>query len=135
MQFSKEILAIATILDKHGYQVFTPELSEKSSSYTELTVEEQALAKREFITNHFKRIEKSDSVLVLNYDKKNIKGYIGSNTLMEIGVAFALGKTIYILNSLGEQGCRGEVLALATFILNGSLQQLLDNSATLSNKQ
>lgn len=29
----------------------------------------------------------SDAILVLNYDKKGIKNYIGGNTLMEMGFA------------------------------------------------
>ncbi|MCX6717626.1 MAG: hypothetical protein NTU76_03060 [Candidatus Taylorbacteria bacterium] len=41
---------------------------------------------------HFKKVEWSDVVLILNCDKNNIAGYIGGNTLMEMGLAFFLNK-------------------------------------------
>ena len=39
----------------------------------------------------------ADAVLVLNYDKKGIKNYIGGNTLMEIGFAHVLNQKIFLL--------------------------------------
>jgi uncharacterized membrane protein (UPF0127 family) len=45
---------------------------------------------------------KSDAVLVLNYDRKGIKNYIGGNTLMEIGFAHVLNKKIYLMNPIPE---------------------------------
>ena len=124
MQFKKEIKETATTLQKNGWTVFTPELSEKSTDYMALPLAEQQAAKRVFIKNHFERINQSDSILVLNYEKKGIAGYIGSNTLMEIAVAFHLGKTIYVLNSLAEQGCKEEVTVVTTQFLEGSLELL-----------
>lgn len=124
MQFRTEIVAVKQQLEELGWQVFTPELSEKSEDYNQLSPEEQRAAKRTFITNHFDRINKSDAILVLNYDKRGIAGYIGANTLMEIGVACSMNKDIYILHELGEQGCAEEVLALSTRILDGNLQNI-----------
>ena len=124
MQFKAEIIVTKDQLESMGFAVLTPELSEKSVDYMSLPVEEQRAAKRTFIQNHFKRIEESDAILVLNYEKKGIGGYIGSNTLMEIGVAFNLGKKIYLLHELAEQGCKEEVLSLVTAILNGNLEDL-----------
>lgn len=125
MQFSNEIFIAAETLRQNNFEVLTPELSEKSISYNSFTTEQQRTEKRKFIDNHFQRIQQSSSILVLNYDKNNIKGYIGSNTLMEIGVAFAFGKMIYILNEPGEQACKEEVLALASIVLNGNLINIL----------
>ena len=124
MQFKKEIKAAAATLESLGWIVFTPELSEKSASYLQLSPAELRSMKQTFIQNHFERIKQSDAVLILNYEKKGIPGYIGSNTLMEIGVAFSLGKAIYILNPLAEQGCTEEVMALATKVLDGELETL-----------
>ncbi len=122
MQFKAEIIAAKGQLEALGYSVLTPELSEKSVEYTNLPIAEQRAAKRTFIQNHFSRIAQSDAILVLNYEKKGIAGYIGSNTLMEIGVAFNLGKEIYLLHELAPQGCTEEVMALATTVLNGDLR-------------
>jgi hypothetical protein len=124
MQFTSEIRAAQVQLEALGYTVLTPELSEKSVEYLNLPLEAQRAAKRTFIANHFARIAQSDAIVVLNYEKKGVKGYIGSNTLMEIGVAYSLGKKIYLLHPLGEQGCSEEVLALATAVLDGTLKVL-----------
>lgn len=51
---------------------------------------------------HFTKIEWSDAILVANYDKKGIAGYIGGNTLMEIGLALHLDKKIYLLNRIPD---------------------------------
>lgn len=124
MQFKKEIVECATRLEAQGYVVLTPELSEKSTDYMRLSPEEQRRAKQTFIQNHFDRIAAADAILVLNYEKKGIGGYVGSNTLMEIGVAFNLKKKIYLLFPLAEQGCREEVTALCTGVLDGDISQL-----------
>lgn len=124
MQFKPEIVAAKEQLEAMGYSVLTPELSEKSVDYLKLSIEEQRAAKRTFITNHFNRIAQSDAILVLNYEKKGIGGYIGSNTLIEIGVASSLDKKIYLFHDPGEQGCTEEVMALATTVLNGDFAGL-----------
>ncbi len=124
MQFKAEIIAAKVELESRGYTVLTPELSEKSNEYLSLPITEQRAVKRTFIKNHFNRIAEADAILVLNYEKKSIGGYIGSNTLMEIGVAASLDKKIYLLYPLYEQGCKEEVMALATTILDGKLATL-----------
>ncbi|HEX8015257.1 MAG TPA: hypothetical protein VF465_08480 [Flavobacterium sp.] len=124
MQFKKEITQTAYELGTSGWIVLTPELSEKSTNYLLSTEKEQRKAKAKFIKDHFERIRKSDAILVLNYEKKGVSGYIGSNTLMEIGVAFSLGKKVYVLYDPGEQSCKEEVLSLASNVLNGNLELL-----------
>jgi hypothetical protein len=37
---------------------------------------------------------------VLNYEKRGIPGYVGGNTLMEIGFAHVLQKKIYFVNPI-----------------------------------
>ncbi|OGY79601.1 MAG: hypothetical protein A3B74_02400 [Candidatus Kerfeldbacteria bacterium RIFCSPHIGHO2_02_FULL_42_14] len=48
--------------------------------------------KTEAMRNHFDKVMWAESILVLNYDKKNILNYIGANTLLEMGLAFHHGK-------------------------------------------
>ncbi|HSW90345.1 MAG TPA: hypothetical protein VLH19_05770 [Patescibacteria group bacterium] len=115
MQFSKEMIQIQKKLESWNWQVFTPDFSEKANTNT---------SKREYINNHFFRIHKADSILVVNIRKKNIQGYIGSNVLLEIGAAHILGKMIYILNDLGAQGCTEEVTALTSQNLSGDVTLL-----------
>jgi hypothetical protein len=58
--------------------------------------------KSEAITNHFDKIDWADAILVTNYDKNGVDGYIGGNTLIEVGVAFYLKKPIYLLKKIPE---------------------------------
>lgn len=76
--------------------------------------------KKKAIMTHFQKIEWSDAVLVLNYDKKGIAGYIGGNTLMEMGVAFYLGKPIYLLNPVPEISYKEEILGMWPVVLDGN---------------
>lgn len=45
-------------------------------------------------------INKSDAVLVLNYNKNGKENYIGGNSLMEIGFAHVADKEIYLMNPI-----------------------------------
>src|SRR5690348_4842751 len=80
-----------------GHTTFVPkslELIENEGFQKPETVEERlaAEAKYNFISEHFKKIEKSEAILVVNMEKNGIAGYIGGNTFLEIGIAFYLHK-------------------------------------------
>ncbi len=81
--------------------------------------------KAEAIEDHFNKVAWSDAILVLNYEKKNIKGYIGGNTLMEIGLAFYLKKKIYLLNEVPKLSYKEEILGVKPIILNNDLSKIV----------
>jgi len=80
--------------------------------------------KAEAILEHFDKVAWSDAILVANYDKNNVKGYIGGNTLMEIGLAFFLKKKIYLFNEVPELPYKEEILGVRPVILNGDLSKI-----------
>jgi len=80
--------------------------------------------KAEAILRHFDKIAWSDAILVANYNKNNIKGYIGGNTLMEMGLALFLKKKIYLLNETPELSYKEEILGVKPIILNGDLNKI-----------
>jgi hypothetical protein len=80
--------------------------------------------KAEAIENHFNKVAWSDAILVLNYEKNNVKSYIGGNTLMEIGIAFYLKKKIYLLNEVPELPYKEEILGVKPIILNNDLSKI-----------
>ena len=73
------------------------------------------------IREHFDKVVWSDAILVLNHDKNNIKGYIGANTFLEMGLAFHLNKKIYLLNSIPELSYKEELLGIKPIVINGNL--------------
>jgi hypothetical protein len=76
------------------------------------------------ISRHFDKIVWADAILVLNYDKKEIKGYVGGNTLMEMGLAFFLKKKIYLLNNVPDLSYKEEILGVMPIIINGNLSKI-----------
>ncbi len=88
--FKDETYEIKEKLEKLGHEVFVyPEEVEMNGQ--KISVEK------------FYEIEKSDAILVLNFDRKDIKGYIGGNTFLEMGIAFYLGKKIYLWKNPSEK--------------------------------
>ncbi|MFA6160706.1 MAG: hypothetical protein WCT54_02340 [Patescibacteria group bacterium] len=68
--------------------------------------------KEEAMHNHFNKVEWADAILVLNYSKNGIDGYIGANTLLEMGLAFHLKKPIYLLHQIPTISYKEEILGM-----------------------
>lgn len=74
------------------------------------------------IRDHYEKIDWGDAILVINPEKRGISGYIGGNTLIEIGIAFYLKKPIFILNPVSsELSYKQEITGMKPTILNGDL--------------
>lgn len=71
---------------------------------------------------HFTEVEKGDAILVLNYKKNSIAGYIGGAVLSEMTLAFYLKKPIFILNPIDNNSIfKEEILGMFPKILDGNL--------------
>lgn len=77
-----------------------------------------------FIKAYYEKIKKYDIVLVVNPEKKGVKGYIGGNTLIEMAFAHVLNKKLFCLYTLSELPYTAEILAMKPIILNGDLSKL-----------
>ena len=88
IKFAKEMMIEAQKLALDGYCVFTPVYPVIKD--IKLTDDQLKLLKEE----HFKKIELSDSILVINKDN-----YIGENTKLEIEYAKSLNKKIIYYES------------------------------------
>jgi hypothetical protein len=75
----------------------------------------------ERIRAHFDKVAWADVILVTNFDKNGIQGYVGPNTLMEMGVAFYLQKPIYLLNSIPEVAWKEEIVGMKPVLILGDL--------------
>ncbi len=80
--------------------------------------------KADLMREHFSKIEWCDAVFVLNLDKNGIRGYIGPNTLIEMGLAFHLKKRIFLLRELPELDYKEELLGMKPFLINGDLGEI-----------
>ncbi len=70
---------------------------------------------------HFDKVAWSDAILVLNHEKNGIPGYVGANTLMEMGLALHLDKPILLLHQLPEISYKEELLGMKPIVLDGEL--------------
>jgi len=129
MKFHEKMRWIQKELEKTGHAISVPksiELMDKFG-YVNPTVDEakvQAKIQHDFIREHFRKIEKADAILVLNYDAKGIKHYIGGNTFLEIGIAFWMGKKVFLLNPVPKMDYITELLAMQPIVLDGDLGKI-----------
>ena len=81
--------------------------------------------KESAIKDHFEKIDWADAILVVNEDKRGITGYIGGNTLIEIGLSYYLKKPIYIMNHVSsELSYKQEILGMKPIFLEGDLSKI-----------
>lgn len=125
LRFGEEIAKVARALEEMGHRVYIPE-EVRGFDYWNRAHEEAAAIKRKygFMKKHPSKIDKSDAILVLNYDVGKIENYIGGNTFLEMGLAYYLGKPIYLLNPVPEMPYTSEIEAMEPIILNGDLAKI-----------
>ncbi len=125
MVFSENMLEAQKALQQRGHTVY---VSGPIAEYIGLTEEAKTTLTlhhkntQDAMRHHCALIEKSDAIVVLNYDRKGIAGYIGGNTFLEIGYAHIFHKKIYLLNSIPEiKYYQSEIEAMQPKILHGDL--------------
>lgn len=85
--------------------------------------EEDAIRKiaYDLIREHCKIIATSDAIFVVNCKKDGIHGYIGGNTLIEIGYAHVEYKKIFLLNEIPDLPLiKQEILAVRPVIIHNN---------------
>lgn len=140
VDFTPQLLEIKKTLEAKGYQVNIPFFSQQIEK-GELTMDKYLSTKEQggdislreheevdFFRRYWDFIKSSDAILVLNLEKKGIKGYIGGNTLMEMGFAYGQGKKIYLYNPIPARSERmhyvDEIIDLKPIVINGNLDLL-----------
>lgn len=143
MSFHKEMADIAGRLLDRGHSTKIPELPIKSTRASEPKISIRAFIesnggieafprehpiweeKSEAIDHHFEKVAWSDAILVVNYPKHDIEGYIGGNTLMEMALARHLGKKVFVLfQSSYKLPYQEEILGIQPFFIDGDLSKL-----------
>lgn len=117
-------LPLPELIDKNGNAMSVKEFyvtRKEASPSDEWVWKEKAGA----IRAHFDKVVWSDAILVLNYNKNNIPGYIGANTLMEMGLAFHLEKKIFLLKSVPQISYQEEILGMHPMVIKDDLSAIL----------
>jgi hypothetical protein len=134
VNFYKQAVDCQAVLERLGYKVIIPataEIMKQSGDYevshykTWFSNSSDYHKKTALMKGHFDKVSKGDLVLVLNYEKHGLKNYIGGNVLMEMALAFYLGKPIFILNEIPEKSTfLEEIIGLNPVVLHGCLDKL-----------
>jgi diphthamide synthase subunit DPH2 len=81
--------------------------------------------KTKLMKDHFKKVLEADAILVTNFEKNKLQGYIGGNVLMEMTLAFHYKKPIFIYNPISEElGIKEEVYGLHPTFIDGDLKKI-----------
>lgn len=132
IKFANKFVEVYQQLEKLGHQPMMHEVMFKIADGTagelmnEISVDHgKAKRKHGFIKWWHDCIKNSDALLVLNYDKNNIKNYIGGNALIEMGFAHVNDKKVFLLNPIPEKiPYLDEIKAMVDVVLNGDLNQI-----------
>jgi len=124
--FYKHLNEVGDKLEVLGHEVVRPKFSgENDEQLTKDDSKEYYKWHKDLIDTHFKEIEKSDAILVINAKKHKINGYIGTNVMMEIAIAYYLKKKVFILNKISPGNpVYDEIHAIKATILDGDISKI-----------
>lgn len=105
--FARQSREVKEKLEKRGFEVFlypqkvevdgrTIDVGEYYEMRKNNPTKELLKIKRQLIDEHNEKIKNSDAILVLNLDRGENRGYVGGNTFLEMGIAYFLGKKVFI---------------------------------------
>ncbi len=132
--FYKQAVEVEEYLEKQGFNVLLPATAQKMKAADDYEVSHYKTwfgdtndyhKKTALMRGHFEKVAKGDACLVLNYQKHGKSNYIGGNVLMEMALAFYLGKPIYLLNEIPEESAfLEEIIGMQPILLHGKVEEL-----------
>ena len=131
MKFAEDMVKIKKQLDELGHNAKIPVGTEPHLTDKEFV--DNLDSNLEFCITHdimrknFEQVADNDAVLVLNYKRNGIEGYIGISALLEMGVAHYLKKKIFLMQhtqSFNDARWAHEVAIMQPTILKGDLTKI-----------
>jgi len=134
--FAHESQEIKKKLEKKGVEVLlypqTVKVRERTMTVDEFYVmrkedltEDLLETKKQLMDEHIDKIKSSDAILLLNFDKPKKPGYVGGNSFLEMGVAYALGKKVFIWKKPSNTlPYYEEIMAMRPTIIEENLEKI-----------
>lgn len=131
MKFAQEMVKIKKELDKLGHNAFIP-IGTKPHLEDKGFVENldgnlEYCITHDVMRRNFQQVSDCDAVLVLNYRRSGVEGYIGVSALLEMGVAHFLKKKIFLMQKTPhykKERWAHEVAIMQPIIINGDLTKI-----------
>ncbi len=128
MQHTEKMMELCARLEETGHKAF---MSKFGPLFVGKTDEEKEKIKLEQKFNHdairefWDDMKGADALLVANYDKHDIKNYIGGNAFLEMGFAHVLSQKIFLLNPIPKiPYYETEIVAMRPIVINGDLRKV-----------
>jgi hypothetical protein len=124
MSFAKKMLEVSRLLEDMGHKPILPVDTIECVKDPSLRQNSELCIEKDIIRDHLRRIQESDAILVLNYKKNGIAGYVGGSALIEMGFAHYVNRKIYLLNSIPKMSYTVEIEAMQPIVLSGDIKKL-----------
>jgi hypothetical protein len=115
-KYSDQLPTIKFNLQKRKHSVILPTFDLGKTTVTN--------QKKIFLEKDFKKIEECNAILVCNFEKNTINNYIGTTTIVYMGIAYYLNKKIYLLYDLPNTNNLEEVFSFSPICLKGDLTKI-----------
>lgn len=131
MHFAREMMTAKEELEKSGHTVSLPtdiDLHLNDPQFIDnFDLNYEHCLKNDVMWKCFDLVAKSEAILVLNYPRNDLAGYIGASSLMEIGLAYYLRKKIFLLYPTPKPTqvrWAHEIEIIQPVVLNGDLAKI-----------
>ena len=125
MLLSDRLPELCAALEAAGHEVLTP-VDTEGFDYLGASTTERAAQKRDYdlIREHWRKIQRSDAILVVNEDLPGKPRHIGGNTFLEMGFAHVLELPIYMMQPPPDTTYASEMLAMDPIVLHGDIGRI-----------
>jgi len=128
MSTAKQMVEIRDLLQQKGHQAVIPRNTEQYA-LGKLSAEDHHESTKnkiehDLIRDYYLAIKEADAVVVANYDKGDIKNYVGGNSFLEAGFAHVLNKKLYFANEIPNMIYSDELKVFQPVIINGDWSKI-----------
>ena len=122
--FAKEMISASEKISEMGYKPILP--SDVMTAIRDPTISRNIewCIEKDVIRDQLFQIMNADAILVLNYEKDGVPGYIGGSTLIELGFAHFFNKKIFLLYPIPNLSYSVEIQVMRPVILYGDLSKI-----------
>lgn len=128
MQHTEKMIELTDKLKSLGHSAFLttlagPYIGKSDDEKEKIKIDQKN--NKDAIRKFWEQMQGADAILVANFDKGDVKNYIGGNTLMEIGFAHVLNQKIFLFNQIPDIAYyKTEIEAMKPIVINGDLSKI-----------